>query len=75
MVYPNPNDGNFNINFVDISGLKNVIVYDMLKKFITSFSTYDNMIEVNAKHILSSGMYLLKVETSGGTFVAKVVIE
>jgi len=47
----------------------------MLKKFITSFSTYDNSVEVNTNHILASGMYLLKVETSGGTFVAKVVIE
>jgi PKD repeat protein len=75
LVYPNPNDGNFIIDFIDISGLKNVEVYDMLKKFITSFSTYDNMIEVDANHILASGMYLLRVETLGGTFVAKVVIE
>jgi Secretion system C-terminal sorting domain len=75
LVYPNPNDGNFIIDFIDISGLKNVEVYDMLKKFITSFSTYDNRIEVNANHILAGGMYLLRVETSGGTFVEKVVIE
>jgi len=74
LVYPNPNDGNFTIDFVDISGLKKVKIYDMLGKFITSYSTYDDMIEVNSNHILASGMYLIKVETSGGNFVVKVII-
>ena len=75
LIYPNPNNGNFTIDFIELSGTKNVDVYDMEGKLLNSFSTSDDMINIDFQQLFSSGMYLLKIQTDQGTFNEKVVVE
>jgi hypothetical protein len=75
LIYPNPNNGNFTINFIELSGIKNIDIYDMEGKLLNSFSTSDDMINIDFQQLFSSGMYLLKIQTDQGTFNEKVVVE
>ncbi|MFI5222168.1 MAG: PKD domain-containing protein, partial [Bacteroidia bacterium] len=73
IVIPNPNNGNFTLDFIALPGEKQIEIYDMQGMFINQFTTYENIFEINS--FLSSGMYVLKVIAESGTFSVKVVVE
>ncbi|MFI5221371.1 MAG: PKD domain-containing protein [Bacteroidia bacterium] len=73
IVIPNPNNGNFTLDFIALPGEKQIEVYNMHGMFINRFSTSENIFEINS--FLSSGMYVLKVVTGTGTFNVKVIVD
>ena len=75
LIYPNPNNGNFTIYFIELTGTKNIDIYDMEGKFLKQFSTSEELIHINFEQLFSSGMYMLKIQTDQGMFNEKVVVE
>ncbi|MFI5221500.1 MAG: PKD domain-containing protein [Bacteroidia bacterium] len=73
LVIPNPNNGNFILDFIALPGQKQIDLYDMHGKFLNEYSTTDDVFEMN--NFLSGGMYLLKVVTETGMYNVKVVVE
>jgi hypothetical protein len=77
-LYPNPNNGNFNIQFTSVSsnGVK-VLVHDLLgrKLFENKFESNSNFNEnVQLKNV-QPGLYLLTVIDGDREEVRKIVIE
>ncbi|MFI5221579.1 MAG: PKD domain-containing protein [Bacteroidia bacterium] len=73
LVIPNPNNGNFTLDFISLPGQKQIELYDMHGKFLNEYSTSENIFEIDS--FLSSGMYLLKIVTETVTFNVKVAVE
>ncbi|MFI5222401.1 MAG: PKD domain-containing protein, partial [Bacteroidia bacterium] len=73
LVIPNPNNGNFILDFISLPGQKQIELYDMHGKFLNEYSTSENLFEID--NFLSSGMYLLKVVTDKGIYNVKVVVQ
>ena len=76
-VYPNPNTGTFRLNVEMITPQKIVVgIYDMKGKQV--YSSFREKSQTHGDNItldgISKGMYLLKVNTSGGTAVRRIVI-
>jgi len=72
-IYPNPNTGKFIIDFIELPGEKNISIYNMQGKLLSEYNTSENLLNIELP--FASGMYLLKAETSSGTYNAKVVVE
>lgn len=77
MMYPNPNNGSFNVQFQGEAGPVTLKVYDMRGRCIYEKATVFNgglfleEIKINAQ----SGMYILNVEHSGKKNSGKIIIE
>ena len=77
-VFPNPNDGNFNVSFVLDANEKvelrvlNAAGQIVLKESLGSVDRYDASIDLSAK---AKGMYILQIETSQGIINRKVTIQ
>jgi subtilisin-like proprotein convertase family protein len=77
-IYPNPNDGNFNIVFDNAIGDKvNISVFDIsgrsvyVKAFDVS-SVFDQNINLNA---VSPGMYLVRIVDGNRTVTQKIIVK
>ncbi len=76
-LYPNPNIGNFNVNFTEqkISGV--LEVYDLNGQLMHSeyVAPWSNTKQVNLQHQLSNGMYALRLSFGEQMGVVKFVVE
>jgi len=78
-VYPNPNKGEFNIVFGDnVAGNANVKIINTTGEVLFNQSlniTRTSQVENISVGDLSSGLYFIKVESSTGTSVMKLIVE
>ncbi|MDD2346197.1 MAG: T9SS type A sorting domain-containing protein, partial [Bacteroidales bacterium] len=75
-VYPNPNNGMFNINFNNINGKVVYQIYDTKGSVIAAKNIYTdgNTIEEVSLNLIP-GVYFVKVVTTNQSYVEKLVIE
>jgi hypothetical protein len=74
-VYPNPSDGNFNMDLQPIKGdVKQVIVYDQVGKKVTTFQPSASLI-VSLHLPEIPGIYYVQVITTEGTAAQKIIIK
>ncbi|MPM06372.1 hypothetical protein SDC9_52671 [bioreactor metagenome] len=72
-VYPNPSDGSFTINAVDLNAQQAVIrISDITGRVVYSGVMNNDKFEVSG---LSQGVYNLVIEVNGRTDVSKIVVE
>lgn len=71
VVFPNPNDGSFNINIADISTLKEVRIIDALGKIIFKENTKSNNYFIKN---IASGLYSVTIEFEEQTIHKKVIV-
>jgi hypothetical protein len=69
-IYPNPNNGNFTVNF---NGQYNLKIYEMNGKLIKSINNLNNNSQLSLN--LIKGMYIVQVEQNQKLFYKKIVIE
>ncbi len=76
-VYPNPNNGEFNISFGEfVTERANVVIVD-----VTGKTVYSNVIEVNGTTAnvkttgLTAGVYMMQVTTTSNVITKQVVIK
>lgn len=71
MIYPNPTDGNLNINVV---GMKHISIVNTLGQVV-----YDNNIDSNNEIIdmsqYNSGVYVVRIETENGVVIRQVSVK
>lgn len=70
-IYPNPNNGTFNINIGDISTLKKVIIIDALGKIILKKDVKSNNYFIEN---IAVGLYIVTVEFEEQTIHKKIII-
>lgn len=63
-VYPNPAVDKFTIAFKNITGAKNIEVYNVVGKVVYKNSTNSSSINISRGYNLPSGIYLVKVKAS-----------
>jgi len=73
LIYPNPNNGTFTINFNNTAGEKQIAIYNLQGKLIAHYTTNDNVFEV--QELLLHGMYFIKTETQQGAINTKFFVE
>lgn len=75
LIYPNPNNGSFIINFNTVNRDKSIIdVYSMSGKLIHTFTSSTNSIKVNDLD-LPNGMYFLNIKNSQTISKTKFIIQ
>ncbi|NLL27431.1 MAG: T9SS type A sorting domain-containing protein, partial [Bacteroidales bacterium] len=75
-IYPNPNKGNFSLDFNNINGKVSYQIIDTKGSVIVSNNSFvdgNAMIEVSLD--LASGVYFVKVITETQSLIEKLVIE
>ena len=77
-IFPNPNDGNFNVSFT-LESSENVELRVLnsagqivMKENLGNLDKYDGNIDLSAK---AKGMYILQIETTSGTVNRRVTIQ
>ncbi len=71
-IYPSPAN-----NFVNIKAkntISNIRIYNYLGQQVIQANKNDNIAKIDVSS-LNSGVYFLKIETKGGTFVRKLIIQ
>ncbi|PCI93606.1 MAG: hypothetical protein COB15_16100 [Flavobacteriales bacterium] len=71
VIYPNPNDGSFNINIADISTLKEVRIVDALGKVVFKENTKSNNYFIKN---IASGLYSVIIEFEEQTVHKKIIV-
>ena len=77
-VVPNPNKGEMDLHFENLTGKVSVKVYDMRGCLIDDIETYNNSTSGNLHYVLShksSGIYFFVATAKEGTIAKKVIIE
>lgn len=69
-IYPNPVESTLNIDLQDGSAIKSVMLFDILGKRIIDKKGNIQQLDMSR---LSSGLYMLKVETDKGIFTQKIM--
>jgi hypothetical protein len=73
-MYPNPNEGNFTIDFPDLPGGGiNLKIVDLNGRIVYSNELYGEIIPLSVD--LPTGVYLLTVDAGNKTFVQKLLIK
>ncbi|MBK8601338.1 MAG: endonuclease [Flavobacterium sp.] len=70
VIYPNPVK-NF-LNFATTQSIKRIMIYDMMGRELYTEAVQNNSADLSSLH---SGQYLLKIETSIGTRIVKIIKE
>lgn len=70
-IYPNPTNGNFNIEVNEEELGAKVLVYNIIGQNIKTFKL-DNL---NTKQSLDSGMYILEIEKDGNKINRKLIVK
>ena len=77
-IVPNPNKGEMDLHFENLTGKVSVKVYDMRGCLIDDIETYNNSTSGNLHYVLShksSGIYFFVATAKEGTIAKKVIIE
>ncbi len=75
-IYPNPNKGNFTLNYSGQEQLKKLEVIDMLGKMVQTISleNFDNTQEINLR-TLAKGMYFISIQSASAKVTKRMIIE
>lgn len=73
-IYPNPSEGLFTVEINDVSGTKTLTLQDMTGKIINTQVTEKTTVEFQQSQ-LSSGVYLLHIESNGAMVNKKIVVQ
>ncbi len=75
-LYPNPNKGNFTLNYSGKEQLKELQVMDMLGKRVQTISleNFDNTQEMNLT-ALAKGMYFITIQSASAKVTKRMIIE
>ncbi|MFY0675316.1 MAG: T9SS type A sorting domain-containing protein [Bacteroidia bacterium] len=71
-VFPNPGKDNITVNISEIKSLSSLNMYTINGLCVKTFDSTQNVIVLKN---LEKGVYLLKMETSDGLFVEKIVVQ
>jgi hypothetical protein len=71
-VYPNPNSGNFSIDFPFEKGNR-ILIYNLKGQIVYNETITQN--EAQIKTHLNSGLYILKIITQQETYSVKLIID
>jgi hypothetical protein len=76
-VYPNPNNGTFNIQFKSIVTDFNVEVFDVTGKVIynNQFNQNSDLVKEIKLNQISKGVYFMNIKTNEGLITKKIIIE
>ena len=75
-VYPNPADNKFTIAFQNITGVKDIEIYNILGKLVYKNSTNSDVINVAQNNNLPSGIYLVRAKANDNSvYNSKLVIK
>lgn len=74
VVYPNPNNGAFSVKLPENNGAEQIIrLYSLDGKVVGSYQTTQPVFEIN--EVLSTGVYILSVESENGVSCLKVEVK
>ena len=77
-IYPNPNNGTFNIQLKGIVSDFEINIFDVTGKSIYSEAFYQNsdlVKEIRIQDKISNGMYFINIKTNEGLVTKKIIIE
>lgn len=74
-IYPNPNRGDFIIDFNGLQGEKNIHVFNVLGQSVAQYSSSFNKIRINMDNRFAKGVYVLEILSSAGVLFKKVIVE
>lgn len=76
-IYPNPNNGQFDIRFTGVSGMMNVTVLNAMGQtvFNNRFQVSQGQVEMIDLQSAEAGVYLIKVESAAGLAIESLIIE
>ena len=70
-IYPNPAQGQFNINTTET--VKTVNVYDLAGRLVMAESNLSgNQVDI---HNLAQGIYKVVIETANGSYVSSLIVK
>jgi hypothetical protein len=73
-IYPNPNNGQFNVELNGYSGVINLVVYDLMGKQVLANNGIENQLQLNISE-QPKGIYLVKVTVGTKVFNEKIVYQ
>jgi len=75
-LYPNPNQGKFNLNYNGSEALKKIEIFSITGQLVKEIKleNFTNSKEFNVPE-LKSGMYLVNIKTEKATAIKKIIIE
>ncbi len=71
-VFPNPTEGTLQLVIVGDIGVKNIALYNLAGKLLKHYDKSERNLDVSD---ISSGQYLIHLETTEGIFTEKIVVE
>jgi hypothetical protein len=71
-IYPNPAKGLLNLTLVGNLKITNIVLYDISGKLVKTYSATERELSIKG---LSSGQYLLKLNSEKGIITKKVIVE
>ncbi len=71
-VFPNPTEGTLQLVIVGDIGVKNIALYNVAGKLLKHYDKSERNLDVSD---ISSGQYLIHLETTEGIFTEKIVVE
>ncbi len=71
-VFPNPTEGTLQLVIAGDIGVKNIALYNLAGKLLKHYDKSERNLDVSD---ISSGQYLIHLETTEGIFTEKIVIE
>lgn len=74
-LYPNPNNGKFNISLPETPGTKKISIFDLQGKEVYSLTTTEDLIGVDLSETTGRGVFVLKVLSDGREFTTKIVLD
>ncbi|MGL4598445.1 MAG: T9SS type A sorting domain-containing protein [Bacteroidia bacterium] len=74
-VFPNPSNGNFQIQLAENAENAQVEMYNLMGEQVDAFTINSNTYAYAPKETLASGVYLLRVTTNGVSNTQRIIIE
>ncbi|MCD4795473.1 MAG: T9SS type A sorting domain-containing protein [Bacteroidales bacterium] len=73
-IFPNPNNGIFNIDLQSLSGIADVKIYNINGKEIYEFKTSSDILEVNLTNY-AKGVYFVRIISGNETYNGKIILK
>mgnify|MGYP006310724489 CR=1 FL=1 len=74
VVYPNPNNGEFTVEFRNFEGETRVMLFNSIGQMVHDELTTDREIRMSVPN-LKSGMYFIKAVNKGEQYIRKVIVQ